>query len=517
MKTTRRTFAASGAAAGFFALTQKRALSAVAEERRISVNPDASIATIQPELHGNFAEHLGSCIYGGIWVGRDSKIPNIEGYRKEAVEYLRALGIPVLRWPGGCFADFYHWRQGIGPAAKRPKMVNTSWGGYVEDNSFGTHEFIRFCRLIGSEPYLAVNMGSGTPQEMMEWMEYCNYPSGSTLSDERAANGSPEPFRVKYWGIGNENWGCGGSMRPEEYAQQYRQFATFARAYGGTTPYLIACGPSRNDTDWTRVFFTMMVRGTRRRMPTGYAMHFYQRGTQFATKYTPEAMQEQFRLFRAMEDGIVEQRDLMNQFDPNKAVALILDEWGIWDNMVPEEEKKYGRLWQQITTRCAVGAALGLNIFHRHADKLFMTNIAQTVNVLHSLLLTEGDKCVRTPAYYAFELLKPHRGRTAVRVQNPDDGANGLSVSASRRESELVLTLVNPKHDTPMSANCSIAGRKAVSATARALYHADMNACNTFTAPDVVAPKDHTASVSGSGVRVELPPLSVVTVTARLG
>ena len=310
MRMSRRDFVVGGAAAGFYVLTQKRASGAVAEERRISINPDATIAVIRPELHSNFAEHLGSCIYGGIWVGRDSKIPNVEGYRKEAVDYLRALGIPVLRWPGGCFADFYHWRQGIGPAARRPKMVNTSWGGYVEDNSFGTHEFIRFCQLIGSEPYLSVNMGSGSPQEMMEWMEYCNYPAGSTLADERAANGSPEPFRVRYWGIGNENWGCGGGMRPEEYAQQYRQFATYARAYGGTTPFLVACGPSRNDRDWTKTFLTFMTRDGRGRVPAGYAMHFYQRGSAFATKFTPEAMQQQFRLFQAMELAIVDQREL---------------------------------------------------------------------------------------------------------------------------------------------------------------------------------------------------------------
>jgi alpha-L-arabinofuranosidase len=516
MKLSRRDFVV-GAAAGFSVITQKRVLSAVAEERRISINPDATIGLIKPELHGNFAEHLGSCIYGGIWVGRDSKIPNIEGYRREAVEYLRALGIPVLRWPGGCFADFYHWRQGVGPAAKRPKMVNTSWGGYVEDNSFGTHEFIRFCRLIGSEPYLTANVGSGTPQEMMEWMEYCNYPAGSTLSDERAANGSPEPFRVKYWAIGNENWGCGGGMRPEEYAQQYRQFATYARAYGGTTPFLIACGPSRNDRDWTKTFCTFMTRDGRGRQPAGYAMHYYQRGSLVATKFTPEAMQQQFRQFQAMEQAVIDQRELLNAFDPKRIIGLIVDEWGIWDTMVPEEEKKYGRLWQQITMRCAVGAALGLNVFHRQADKLVMTNIAQVVNVLHSLLLTEGEKCVRTPAYYAYELMKPHRDKTAVQVQNPDDGANGLSVSASRQENELIVSLVNPRHDTPMSVTCAIAGRRAASATARALYHADLNACNTFTVPNEVVPKDHAASVSGAGVQVELPPLSVVTATIRLG
>jgi alpha-N-arabinofuranosidase len=510
---SRRSVLTGGAALGFYALTEKRVFSAAAEERRIEVKLDAEIGTIQPELHSSFAEHLGSCIYGGLWVGRNSKIPNVNGYRKQAVDYLKALGIPVLRWPGGCFADQYHWRQGVGPAEKRPKLVNASWGGYVEDNSFGTHEFIGLCRLLGSEPYISANVGSGTPQEFEEWIEYCNFPGGSTLSDERKANGSPEPFRVKYWGVGNENWGCGGNMRGEEYATEYRRFATFARTYGGTAPFLIACGPNRNDREWT----TGVLSNIGRRRPHGFALHHYQNGSLPATKFTREAMEQQFQAFTRMEQAIVEQRTLMNTYDTNKSIGLIVDEWGIWDRMVPEEEQKYGRLWQQITMRCAVGAALGLNIFHRHAEKLVMANIAQTVNVLHAVLLTEEDKCVRTPAYYAHDLLKPHRSKTSLRVENPDEGApNGLSISASRQGGELVITLVNPRPDTPMNVQCSLGGKPASSATARALYHSDLNACNTFQAPDQVVPRDHTATVGGSGLQVALPPLSVVTVVARV-
>jgi alpha-L-arabinofuranosidase len=511
---SRRGLLSGGAALGFYALTGKRVFSAAAEERKLAVNPEASIGTIRPELHSNFAEHLGSCIYGGLWVGKNSKIPNVNGYRKQAVDYLRELNVPVLRWPGGCFADNYHWRQGIGPAEKRPKLVNASWGGYTEDNSFGTHEFMGLCRLIGSEPYLTANVGSGTPQEFEEWMEYCNFPSGSTLSDERAANGSAEPFKIKYWAVGNENWGCGGNMRGEEYSTEYRRFATYARTYGGTAPFLIACGPSGNDREWTTGFFSTVGR----RRPDGFAMHGYQNGSLTATKFTPEAMQQQFQGYVKLEQWIVEQRQLMNTYDREGRVGLVLDEWGVWDRMVPEEQKKYGPLWQQITMRCAVAAALGLNAFHRQADKLVMCNIAQIVNVLHSLLLTEEDQCIRTPAYYAFELEKPHRSNTAVKVENPDEGApNGLSVCASRQDNELVITLVNPRHDTPMSVTCSIAGKTAASASARLLHHADLNACNTFAAPDVVVPRDYTASVSGAGVRVEMPPLSIVTATVHLG
>src|SRR5215475_16125381 len=214
-------------------VTSRRGLSSPVANAGVSINLSKENGTIRPELHGHFAEHLGTCIYGGLWVGKSSKIPNINGYRKAAVDYLKGL-VPVLRWPGGCFADDYHWRDGIGPAAKRPKRVNVNWGKYVEDNSFGTHEFIAFCRLIGAEPYFAANVGSGTPQEMRDWIEYCNFPKGSTLSDERAANGSPEPFRVRYWGVGNELWGCGGNMRPEQAADEFRRFASFARTFGDT-------------------------------------------------------------------------------------------------------------------------------------------------------------------------------------------------------------------------------------------------------------------------------------------
>ena len=516
-KVSRRKFAIQSATLGFFAITAKKAESAPTEEHRLEVAPEAHIGTIRPELHSHFAEHLGSCTYGGLWVGRNSKIPNISGYRKQAVEYLKALGIPVLRWPGGCFADDYHWRDGIGPVEKRPKAVNIHWGNYVEDNSFGTHEFIGLCRLIGAEPYIAGNVGSGTPEELRDWVEYCNYPAGSRLSDERSANGSPEPFKVTYWGIGNENWGCGGQMRAEEYSGHYRRFATYVRPFGGTTPFMIACGPNRNNKDWTEKFFESMPSG-RARKPNGFAMHYYSNSRLPATNFTAEAMQQQFQSFQGLEQAIVEQRALLDKFDPGKNIGLMVDEWGVWDQMVPEEQQKYGRLWQQITMRCAVAAALGLNVFHRHADKLYMCNIAQIVNVLHSVLLTEEDKCIRTPTYYAFELLKPHRGKTSVKVENDDKSALKLSVSASRHENDLVLTLVNSQPDTTMNVNCSIAGKALVStATARALYHADLNACNTFDRPNEVIPRNHAASASGSAVRTEMPPLSVVTITARLG
>jgi alpha-N-arabinofuranosidase len=514
---TRRPFIAGAAASLFSALTAKKSLSYQTRARNIAVQAGVPVGTIRPELHGSFAEHLGTCTYGGMWVGRNSPIPNINGYRKQAVDYLRELGIPVLRWPGGCFADDYHWRDGIGPVEKRPKRVNIWWGNYTEDNSFGTHEFIGLCKLIGAEPYIAGNVGSGTPKELREWVEYCNYPSGSTLSDERAANGSPEPFRVRHWGVGNENWGCGGNMTPEVYADHYSKFATFIHAFGGASPILVACGPNGNDLNWTRRFFDSLRQY--RRPPNAYSMHFYSGGKNLATKFTVENMREQLASFVTMEKGIVQQRALMDSYDPERKIGLMMDEWGVWDRMDPEEEKRYGRLWQQITMRSAVAAALGLNVFHRQADKLYMCNIAQTVNVLHAVVLTDGERglrALRTSTWYAFELLKPHRGNSSLRVDAESAEPVGLSVSASRQGNQLVLTCVNARHDEAMEVKCAIAGAQASGGAARILNHADYNACNTFEQPNTIVPKPHSIDVGRSSVTLDLPPLSIVTATLAL-
>jgi alpha-L-arabinofuranosidase len=505
-------------AAGVGLLLAPRSGAFQVRRRRVVVAANAAIGAIRPELHGHFAEHLGNCIYNGLWVGRGSSIPNINGHRRLAVEYLKALGIPVLRWPGGCFADDYHWRDGIGPVASRPRRVNIWWGQYTEDNSFGIHEFVELCRLIGAEPYVAGNVGSGTPQELRDWVEYSNFPSGSTLADERARNGSPEPFRIRYWGVGNENWGCGGKMTPDEYATHFRRFGNYLTprgGLGGTKAYLVACGPNRNDVEWSRHFLTGMGRFLN--MVDGFAMHFYQNGKSEATKFTAETAREQLAMFHETEKAVVQQHALLRSFDPEGRIGLLMDEWGVWDRMAPEDEKRHGRLWQQITMRSAVAAAMGLNIFHRQADKLVMGNIAQTVNVLHSLLLTEGERCVRTSTYYAFEMMKAQRGQTSVRVENEDAESPGLSVSASRAGGNLVLTLTNPRTSEAAEVECAIQGATARQASARILHHADLNACNTFERPDTIVPRPHTAEVSGGSVRVHMPPLSVVSVAVNLG
>ena len=527
---TRRQFACAGAAS-LAALLPRGIFGATSAAKNAVIHADVEIGLIRPEFHSNFAEHLGSCTYGGIWVGKKSPIPNINGLRKAAVDFLKELGVPVLRWPGGCYADDYHWRDGIGPAEKRPRHVNVNWGKYVEDNSFGTHEFIEFCRLIGAEPYFAANVGSGSPQEMRDWIEYCNFPKGSTLSDERAANGSPEPFRVKYWGVGNELWGCGGNFRPEQAAEEFRRFATFARLIGDRDLYLVGCGPNGNDARWTRGFMDTL-QGSR--MPNGYSMHYYENGSLPSTQFTPEAMYTQFNLFPRVEQAIIEQRTLLDSYDPGRNIGLFLDEWGVWDQL---REDSKGRLWQQSTMRSAVAAALGLNIFNRQADKLYMCNIAQLINVLQAVLLTdgpEGKNCVRTTSYYAFMLFKPHRSKKAVRVEYDGDrlpmvpavrGGRGgqqpepppdLSMSASRQDAEMIVTLVNPRHDVDMEVDCAIRGASARQARAQILHDSNINAANSFDDPEHLTIKPHQAAMDRDRLRITLPAMSVVTVTLQV-
>jgi alpha-N-arabinofuranosidase len=522
--------AVRAAAAALAALLPRGVVGNTSAPKKAVIHADQEIGLVRSEFHSHFAEHLGSCVYGGIWVGKTSPVPNIDGFRKAAVDALKELGVPVLRWPGGCFADDYHWRDGIGPPEKRPKAVNTNWGGYVEDNSFGTHEFIRFCRLIGAEPYFAANVGSGSPREMRDWMEYCNYQSGSTLADERAANGSPEPFRVRYWGVGNELWGCGGNFRPEQAAAEFRHFGTFARNFG-TRPYLVGCGPNGNDSRWTRGFLDTLAGG---RLPDGFSMHYYSGGDLAPLQFNAEAMYKQFNSFPRVEQAIIQQRTILDGYDPGRRMGLFLDEWGVWDRMPAADEQRNGRLWQQATMRSAVAAGLGLNIFNRQADKLYMCNIAQMVNVLQSVLLTdgpEGKNCVRTANYYAFLLFKPHRSKTAVHVEYdggtlpgpgpraapaPPEPPPELSMSASRQGSEMIVTLVNPRHDVDMEVDCALRGATARQGRAQILHESDMNAYNSFEQPDRLVIKPHSVAVDGSRIRVTLPSLSVAAVTLEV-
>jgi alpha-N-arabinofuranosidase len=511
---SRRAFVASTASLPLLGLVPRGILGAAGGKRHVEIRPGSEIGLVRPELHGQFAEHVGACIYGGIWVGRNSPIPNTNGYRKQTVEYLRDLGVPVLRWPGGCFADDYHWQDGVGPPSRRPKRVNLHWGGYVEDNSFGTDEFIGFCRAIGAEPYICGNVGSGSPVELRDWIEYCNFPPGSALSDARVRNGFPEPHRVRYWGVGNENWGCGGDMTAREYAGLFRRFAVFAPAFGGLKPFLVACGPNRNDTAWSRDFMESVPA---RRLPAGFAMHYYGEGKDNPSAYTAADMTAQLAAFGEIEQAVIQQRALLDGYPSGRDVALILDEWGVHDRLAPGEEKVHGRLWQECTMRSALAVALGLNLFNRQADKLNMCNLAQMVNVRAPLLQTdgpEGRECIRTAVYYVFALFKAHRSMTVVRVE-PDDPSS-LSVSASRQQGEMVVSLVNARDGEDLEVECVLGNERAAGASAESLHADDLNAYNGFDGPGVIMPRPHPVRIEGNSIQLDLPRLSVVTVTLRL-
>jgi alpha-N-arabinofuranosidase len=480
---------------------------------RVTIHTAETIGTIRPELHGHFLEHLGHAVYGGIWAGSDS--PNYGGLHAAAIDALRPLKIPVLRWPGGCFADNYQWRDGVGDPHKRPRRVNLPWGG-IEENRFGTHEFMELCKLLGARPYLAGNVGSGSPAELSDWVEYCNYPFGSTLAEERLGNGAPGPFGVRYWGIGNESWACGGHLNPEEYCSLYARFATCVPAHGGTKPFLIAVGPESNDLNWTRRFFTAL-RTTRTHQPPlhGFAMHYYFWGTSRPTEYSRETMALQLDQCAALEQAIIEQRTLLDSFPTDPAIGrveLLLDEWGTWDQSDEKAEKEHGRFWQQNTMRDALAAGLTLNLFHRQADKLFMCNIAQLVNVLQALLLIDADRCVRTPTFYAFLLALKHRGNTSVRT-----GVAGfpLSVSASLGPKDVVITLVNPDPDQAADVRCAIEEFALSSATGQILHHTDWNACNSVEHMETILPASLPLARSGSTLLFNLPPLSIATIIAQ--
>ncbi|MFS8572711.1 MAG: alpha-N-arabinofuranosidase, partial [Clostridia bacterium] len=377
---------------------------------RVIIGADLGSVTIEKYIYGHFSEHLGRCIYEGYWVGEDSDIPNIRGIRKDVVEALKKLNPPVLRWPGGCFADEYHWMDGIGPREKRPTMVNTHWGGVTENNHFGTHEFMDLCELLGADPYICGNVGSGTVQEMAQWVEYITFDGKSPMADLRRQNGREEPWRLPFFGIGNENWGCGGNMRPEYYADLYRRYQTYVRHFGKNRIYKIACGPNGDDYRWTEVL--MREAGA---YMDGLSLHYYTVPGTWAKKGSATEFDEDewfITLKKALriEELIKRHSAIMDRYDPLKRVGLIVDEWGTWYDVEPGTNPAF--LYQQNTVRDALVAGLHLNIFNNHAERVKMANIAQTVNVLQAMILTDGPKMIVTPTYHVFEMYKPHQGAT---------------------------------------------------------------------------------------------------------
>ena len=487
----------------------------------VDVHVGHRVGHIHRNVYGHFAEHLGRCIDEGVWVGEDSAIPNTGGIRNDVVAALKRIRPPVVRWPGGCFADDYHWADGVGPRDNRPRTVNIHWGQVVETNAFGTQEFVRFCRMIGAEPYICGNVGSGTPKELRDWVEYCNASVDSTLARRRAADGSPEPLGVTYWGVGNENWGCGGSMDPEEYAAHYRRFATFVPAFEGTPMVRIACGPSSNTTDWTQRFFAKM--GRRLHLLEGYAAHLYQGGLGEDVRFDEAQHDGVAMRHLEMERLVCQQRAIMDGYDPERRIGLIVDEWGVWHRNATRHF-----LYQQNTMRDAVTAAAILDVFNRHADKVVMANIAQTINVLQSVILTDGARMLTTPTYHVYDLYQVHQDAESVCVEvdaprrsvgEAIEVANEGPIvvgSASVAQGRLHVSLVNLHYDQDAPCRIVVHGAEARSAQARVLAGDTPQAHNTFDAPDRVRPSPLTVVGQGQTWEANLPACAVAVVELPL-
>lgn len=482
----------------------------------IFVNVNRSVGTINPNIYGQFSEHLGRCIYQGIYVGQASDIPNTNGMRNDVVSALKALHVPVLRWPGGCFADTYHWRDGIGPKENRKTIVNTNWGGVTEDNSFGTHEFMELCRQIGCEAYFSGNVGSGTVQEFSDWVEYCNMGGISPMASERRTNGQDEPFNVKYWGIGNEAWGCGGSMRAEYYADLCRQYSTYLRNYSPEHKiFKIASGANVADYHWTK---TVMERAGQ--AVDAVSLHYYtvphqdwqHKGS--ATDFTDEEYYTTLHKTLRMEELVENHTRIIKQYQGDRKVGLAVDEWGTWYDV--ELDTNPGFLYQQNTMRDALVAAINLNIFNNHCDTVCMANIAQMVNVLQAMILTEGSKMVLTPTYYIFEMYKGHQGAKQLEsyaettlLNHDDQAVPDLHVSASQQaDGSILVTAANLNDTAAIPVTCMLGGAKPTGVTARVLAGAPA-AHNTFAAPEQVVPAELNTSLTADGFTATLPPCSV--------
>ena len=489
---------------------------------RITVNPAHKKSIINRNLYGHFSEHLGRCIYNGVFVGEDSPIPNEKGMRTDVVEALRHIRVPVLRWPGGCFADEYHWKDGIGPKESRKRMVNTNWGGVTEDNSFGTHEFLEFCRQVGCEPYINGNMGSGTVQEMSEWVEYMTSDAISPMAELRRQNGREEPWKIRYFGVGNESWGCGGNMRPSYYADEFRRYQTFLRNYGENKLYKIACGPNVDDYTWTDT--VMEIAG---RYMDAITLHYYtlpnddwdHKGSALA--FNREEYYRTLRKALRMEELLQKHIQIMDRRDPEKRVGLIVDEWGAWYDVEPGTNP--GFLYQQNTMRDALVAAATLNIFNEHSDRVVMANIAQLVNVLQSVILTEGDKMVKTPTYHVFDLYKEHQDATLVysQIETASTGTETeqvpqISVSVSMDEQGVLhATLANLSDEEADLAELVFVNFVPTSVEGEVLCGKPADH-NDFTAPDAVHLEPLTdVRVENGRVLARMPACSVARLTIR--
>ncbi len=488
-------------------------------------------STISPDIYGHFSEHLGRCIYGGFWVGKDSPIPNIHGYRKDVLQAFKDINIPNLRWPGGCFADEYHWKDGIGPKENRKKMINTHWGGVVEDNSFGTHEFMGLCDELGCKPYICGNVGSGSVQEMDEWVEYMTFSGESPMSRLREQNGHKDAWKIPFFGVGNENWGCGGNMRPEYYADLYRRYQTYVRQYGPDKIQKIAGGPNVDDYNWTNV-----VMQNAHWLMDGLSLHYYTYEYRWEDKRSATDFDQQgwYRTLKnafRMDELVRRHGEIMDKYDPQKRVSLVVDEWGCWHKV--EDGTNPGFLYQQNTVRDALVAGIHLNIFNNHSDRIRIANIAQAVNVLQSPVLTEGDKMVLTPTWYIFHMYKEHMGATLLGTSSASSSAGfenendsiripGLSTSASVKTDEktgkrrFLLTVCNTDLEEKKIVDAGLANFNSSISKAEAcvLEGEEMNSCNTFSAPDKVREKSLKVEITGKdSVSFTMPARSAAAIT----
>jgi alpha-N-arabinofuranosidase len=488
-----------------------------------TIHVDQPGAKIDRHIYGQFAEHLGRGIQEGIWVGEHSAIPNTRGFRNDVVAALRDLHVPDVRWPGGCFADEYHWRDGIGPRAKRPVTLNTNWGGVSETNAFGTHEFLDFAQMIGADAYINGNLGTGSPREMAEWLQYMTSDKPTALTAERAKNGHPAPWKIAYFAVGNEAWGCGGDMTPDYYADLFKQYANFLKAPNGARPIIVASGGNDNDTSWTETLMSQVHRDM-----GAITFHYYTiPGDKWGSKGPATGFGEgQWISTLAhtlrMNDFIAQNSAIMDKYDPQKKVAFAVDEWGTWYD--PEPGREPGFLYQQNTLRDAIVAALNFNIFHHHADRVRMANIAQMVNVLQAMVLTKGPQMVLTPTYYVFKMFRPFQDATFLPddLQTPQYQLGSVSVpevsmSAARTaDGAIVVALVNLNPDQPAAISTTLAGGTAQKVSGEILTADTMDARNTFENPNAIRPiAFYGATLNGNVLSVTLPPKSIMVLTLR--
>jgi len=500
-----------------FILSGFQILSAQSKAENVVVlNTESSKTLISKDIYGQFAEHLGHCIYDGIWVGENSAIPNTRGYRNDIIAALKDMNIPVLRWPGGCFADTYHWKDGIGPLDKRASIVNVNWGGVTEDNSFGTHEFLNLCEILGCDAYISGNVGSGTVQEMAEWAEYMTSNSESPMTKLRKQNGREKPWKVKYFGIGNEAWGCGGNMTPEYYSNLCRQYGTYLN-YAGHGILKIASGASDNDVNWTDV--VMKNVGTK---VQGVSLHYYtlpgnweKKGS--ATDFTQGAWFTVLKKTLLMDTLINRHLAVMDKYDKKKQVGLMVDEWGTWYDVEPGTNP--GFLFQQNTLRDAMVAAVNLNIFNNHADRVKMANIAQVVNVLQSMILTRGNQLVLTPTYYVFKMFKVHQGATLIPVsvtcrnyEFNNETIPSINASASKDSNgKIHITLVNLDPNAENTVTIDPGSMKVSSISGEILTSEAINSFNDFGTPEKVKLQKFTQfNLKDNVLQVKMPSKSIV-------